>query len=705
MTHTTRRFTCVDVATAAGLDAGPRRGKEQTYRCPRHDDEHPTLTINPTKNVWMCPACNVQGTAYQLAAFLAQSHPADKASVAHWLRAHGLMNGNGDGKRRIVATYDYTDEGGAILYQNVRTSPKGFFARRPDGRGGWITNLEGTRRVLYNLPELHRAATLIVQKGVTYVVEGEKDVDRLHSIGIIATTNAGGALKWCEDYTHQLITAGVKSIVIVPDNDEPGRKHADCVARSCQAAGLDVKLVTLPDLPAKGDISDWLDAGHTRDELIGLVENTALYAPSPAASTAITSATEVEVVDIAALLTDIIDFVRRYVVVTIHQAIAIALWVVHTHAIDAADCTPYLQATSATKRSGKTRLLEVLEPLVARPWFTGRMSAAVLVRKIDAERPTLLLDESDAAFNGDKEYAEALRGVICAGYRRSGKASLCIGQGANITFKDFSTFGAKAIAGIGQLPGTIADRCIRIELRRRTRDERCDRWRERDGHQEAHPIQDRVAIWAARALDTLRDARPELPTGLNDRAVDVWEPLLAIADQAGPVWGANARDAARELSGNVEDDPDLPIELLHDIKEIFNEKNSAPFIKSVDLVQWLCDRDDRPWATWKKGKPLTSHALARLLKPFHILPGPNAAGTERGYDRDRFVDAWTRYPGFKPSERQNTNKHGAELNNSKCQTTGSPDTLKMRKTPIEMALSDDLTLQTAELQGDASDLF
>jgi hypothetical protein len=101
------------------------------------------------------------------------------------------------------------------------------------------------------------------------------------------------------------------------------------------------------------------------------------------------------------MLDTLADFVRRYVVLTPAQATVIALWIVHTHAIEGADCTPYLAITSAEKRSGKTRLLEVLQQLVARSWFTGRATAAVLARKVDAESPTLLLDESDAAFKGD----------------------------------------------------------------------------------------------------------------------------------------------------------------------------------------------------------------------------------------------------------------------------------------------------------------
>jgi hypothetical protein len=101
------------------------------------------------------------------------------------------------------------------------------------------------------------------------------------------------------------------------------------------------------------------------------------------------------VADLSELLDELAGFVRRFVVMSGAQADAIALWVVHTHTFDAAEATPYLAITSAEKRSGKTRLLEALELLVARPWLTGRASAAVLPRKVDAERPTLLLDESD----------------------------------------------------------------------------------------------------------------------------------------------------------------------------------------------------------------------------------------------------------------------------------------------------------------------
>ncbi|MEW6322534.1 MAG: DUF3631 domain-containing protein [Acidobacteriota bacterium] len=343
-----------------------------------------------------------------------------------------------------------------------------------------------------------------------------------------------------------------------------------------------------------------------------------------------------------ALLTTVTGYLRRYVVLSDDQIVAVALWVAHTHAFEAADCTPYLQITSATKRAGKTRLLEVLEPIVARPWFTGRTSAAALMRKIDAQRSTLLLDESDAAFNSDGEYGEALRGQLNLGYRRRGSSTVCVGQGTKIEARDFSTFSPKAIAGIGQLPPTVADRAIRIELRRKTTDEPCARWRDRDGTAEARPISESLARWAGYAVEVLSAARPGLPRALSDRAADVWEPLLAIADLAGSEWAERARRAAIALSGTP-DDGDINVELLHDIARIFEEERST-FLDSTTLASKLAAQVDRPWADWRQGRGITPKAIAERLKGFSIVPVRNAEGSARGYRRDQFDDALARYP-------------------------------------------------------------
>ncbi len=167
------------------------------------------------------------------------------------------------------------------------------------------------------------------------------------------------------------------------------------------------------------------------------------------------------------LLSILSEMVRRYIALAAAEADVIALWIVHTHCFEAAQSTPYLAITSAEKQCGKSRLLEFLELLVANPWLTGSVSAAVLYRTIDDLHPTLLLDESDATFNGNREFGEALRGVLNSGHRRGGKASRCERAGENFVRRDFDTFCPKAIAGIGRLPDTVADRSIPIRLKRK----------------------------------------------------------------------------------------------------------------------------------------------------------------------------------------------------------------------------------------------
>jgi hypothetical protein len=185
-----------------------------------------------------------------------------------WLRSElNIDIGGGEeaaGHKRIVATYDYRAETGALLYQAVRYEPKGFKQRRPDDRGGWIWKLGDVPRALYRLPELLAAPDRVV-----FVPEGEKDVDRLRSLGLLATCNSEGAGKWRPDFAK--FFAG-RHVVVLPDYDDPGRQHADQVIANILPYAKQVRRLELPGLPLKGDVSDWLDAGGTRDELQRLVE-------------------------------------------------------------------------------------------------------------------------------------------------------------------------------------------------------------------------------------------------------------------------------------------------------------------------------------------------------------------------------------------------------------------------------------------------
>lgn len=177
-------------------------------------------------------------------------------------------------EREIVAAYDYRDAGGKLVFQVVRFAPKDFRQRRPDGKGGWIWKVRGVEALLYRLSELLAA---LERSETVFIVEGEKDADNLAALGLAATCNAGGAGKWTEAHAKHF-PPGAR-VVILSDNDTPGRKHAEQVARTLAARGCRVKVVDLPGLPPKGDVSDWLAAGGTRDKLLALAEAAPEWAP------------------------------------------------------------------------------------------------------------------------------------------------------------------------------------------------------------------------------------------------------------------------------------------------------------------------------------------------------------------------------------------------------------------------------------------
>ena len=171
--------------------------------------------------------------------------------------------------KKIVATYDYTDENGNLLFQSIRYEPKGFTQRKAMGNGGFDYNLNGTRRVLYRLPEVLTAK-------MVFIAEGEKDVETLRKQGYVATCNPAGALKWRDEYNEALRD---KKVVILPDNDETGRKHALQVANSLYGTAKEILILDLPNLNPKGDVSDFFQNGGTNDEIISLLDSAEKWQP------------------------------------------------------------------------------------------------------------------------------------------------------------------------------------------------------------------------------------------------------------------------------------------------------------------------------------------------------------------------------------------------------------------------------------------
>ena len=166
----------------------------------------------------------------------------------------------GKGKKEIEALYDYLDADGNLKHQTVRFKGKDFKQRRPDGKGDWLWSLQGITPILYRLPDIIACPDKLI-----YTVEGERDADRLASMGFLATTNPLGAGKWRPQYTE---TLKGRNVALIADNDEPGRKHIEAVAQSLLGKAASIKVIRLPDLPDKGDVSDWLDNGGTGEALL-----------------------------------------------------------------------------------------------------------------------------------------------------------------------------------------------------------------------------------------------------------------------------------------------------------------------------------------------------------------------------------------------------------------------------------------------------
>ena len=365
-------------------------------------------------------------------------------------------------------------------------------------------------------------------------------------------------------------------------------------------------------------------------------------------------------VEPAQILALVRGWLTRFVSIGKHEATVISLWVMMTYAIEAFDCVPYLSITSAEKGCGKTRLLEVLELVVFRPWMTGRTTPAVLARKIAHEQPTLLLDESDAAFGSDSEYAQTLRGVLNTGYLRSGKVSLCVTRGRSIEYVDLSTFCPKAIAGIGSLPDTIANRSIPVRLQRKLASERIERFRRRRVEPESSVLRVTLERWA---FDFVSAEHPE-PGGLDglpDRAADICEPLLMIAEVCGDESTALAREAVMALCGPQREEESEGVRLLSDIYTVFADLG-IDRIASGQLATTLASVEESPWEG-RFGRAFDQRALATRLKPFRIKPGTvrfEDGTTAKGYHKHQFRDAWERFLASPEKPAQATQAAQAE---------------------------------------------
>lgn len=635
----------------------PQPGSRYMARCPAHDDGTASLSVGRGTEQPVVVHCHAGCDAADVLAAIG-------LTLADVGRAREDCQPEGEwmpGNRRSVAVYDYTNERGKLLFQVLRSADKHFVQRHPDpaAKSGWAWNMKGVTRVPYRLPAVRKAAAGKAAGRVVYIVEGEKDVHAIEGAGAVATCNPMGAGKWQPGFGRYL--AGIREAVVVADRDEPGRAHAVQVAERICRHVTSVRIVEAAD---GKDAADHLAAGHGLNDLVpvdlpGLSPAKSATSATSAASTgqdvadtpaasATPSATPATWDgDLGELLGEVCEFLGRFIAYpSEHARIAHALWIAHTHAMGAWESTPRIAFLSPEPGSGKTRALEVSELLVPRPVEAVNATPAYLFRKVSdpAGPPTILYDEIDTLFGPKAKDNEEVRGMLNAGHRRGAMAGRCVIRGKEVHTEELPAYCAVALAGLGNLPDTLMTRSVVIRMRRRAPAERVTPFRRRVNEAEGHAIRDNLAAWATSATAAkMGDRWPEMPPGIADRAADVWECLLIIADEAGGDWPGRARVAAVALVADSREGKavSLGIRLLADIRRVWDGGDG---MHTVALLEALNGLDDAPWGDLK-GKPLDPRGLARFLREYQIRPADVRKGDVvlKGYQRSDLHDTWLRY--------------------------------------------------------------
>ena len=361
-----------------------------------------------------------------------------------------------------------------------------------------------------------------------------------------------------------------------------------------------------------------------------------------------------EPVDGAELLSSLSDFVTSYVAMPGELADALGLWIGHSYLHDRLELSTFLNVTSATKRCGKTLLLEIIAELVQRPLaVAGDVTPAALFRTIEIFGPTLLLDEIDTYLANDRE----LRGLLNGSQRRA-SAFVIRTVGEDFEPRRFATWCPKVLVGIGGLPDTVLDRSVVVRLERRSpRAAPLHRWRDRDKGV-SEQIRRKLVRWVADNAEAILAARAgvEFPPDLQDRARDAWESLLAIATVAGGEWaGQDGRGwaACEALRPTESDETGAREQLLADLRAVFAESGDPESLATQEILAALHKLESRPWSEWgRSNRPLTPRGLSSLLAPFKVRPRNRRSGGKqsKGYRREDLEPIWERYAVPSPKE-------------------------------------------------------
>ncbi len=350
--------------------------------------------------------------------------------------------------------------------------------------------------------------------------------------------------------------------------------------------------------------------------------------------------TDLAQMDGRAVIDAVADFLARFIAYpSDHAHHAHALWLAHTWRMDKWESTPRLAFMSPEKGSGKTRALEVSEHLVPRAVRVSQATTGYVLAKVSQDPPpTLFYDEIDTVYGQKARGNEDLRAVLNAGHRRDGTAGRGLWGPDGLTGQDYSAYCAVALAGLGGLPDTIADRAVVISMKKRKPTERVEQWRGRLHGEEAKELGERLGTWMQMAALYWPEQMP-----VQDRAADVWEALVMVADAAGGHWPRTARMAAFALSAPDEGKSSNGVVLLRDLQIVFGDRTK---MSTRDVLKGLCALPESRWNHLHgHGVAITDRDLSRLLKQYGIGSKDVWVGgrSVKGYDADDLRDAWERY--------------------------------------------------------------
>lgn len=339
----------------------------------------------------------------------------------------------------------------------------------------------------------------------------------------------------------------------------------------------------------------------------------------------------------SALMEHLIARIQCHVVLQYHQIVAICLWIILTHVVDVVRVLPILALVSPVRRCGKTTLLGIIQILVSRGLMSSNITPASLYRVVDEWKPTLIIDEADTFLAKSEE----LVGIVNAGHTRDSAYVYRVAS-ANKT-RRFNVYCPKLIAGIGYRSPTITDRSIVITHQRKRHDEHVAKYCAKD-NDDLVALRARIARWAADNQEAISAAEFNRPKIANDRALDNWESLLAIASCVGGNWLGVATEAAETLSVAHEKAMCSGEELLRDIRAVFAAKGCSRIYTS-SLIDALCSDQEKPWGTFNRGRPVSPRQIGKLLEDFGIESHDIRSGEQvkKGYWLSDFEDAFARY--------------------------------------------------------------